>query len=328
MSEPVIIRPTIGRRVWFWPNHDDITSKPTFTYDDPSQPLDAGIAYVHSDKLINVSVADQDGSIHAVMGVPLIQAGEAPPDCGFYCEWMSYQQGQAKKQAVTTQVVDGVNGYQAKAYALESIARAAAAVAPLHTKNSDEFVDRLLAAGIEAIGGPEGPAPTIETKTYGDGVTTTGIAPLPTASPLSASAIEAEIQATGLTAPRVALADIEGAIAKSYFFTAWNGVFGAEAGKLVRETQLGKVGVDVRHCDVTSLALLTFCVLITHNGFTVVGKSDCASPENFDAELDKKRAHADAVNQLWPLLGYELKSKLTGARVRGELAKRNAAAQG
>ena len=57
-------------------------------------------------------------------------------------------------------------------------------------------------------------------------------------------------------------------------------------------------------------ALLTFCVLVLRNGFTVTGESACASPENFDAEIGRKIARANAVNKLWPLMGYALKERL------------------
>ena len=59
-----------------------------------------------------------------------------------------------------------------------------------------------------------------------------------------------------------------------------------------------------------ALGLLTFCVLVLNNGFTVTGESACASPENFDAELGRKIARQNAVNKIWPLMGYELKSAL------------------
>lgn len=109
------------------------------------------------------------------------------------------------------------------------------------------------------------------------------------------SAIEQEIQAKGLTAPRVTPADIESNIETEWYFTAANGV--AASGGVVRS-------------DDDSLRLLTFCVLILRNGFTVTGESACASPENFDAELGRKIARANAVNKIWPLMGYELRSKL------------------
>ncbi|MCY1362259.1 hypothetical protein D3C81_1894390 [compost metagenome] len=56
--------------------------------------------------------------------------------------------------------------------------------------------------------------------------------------------------------------------------------------------------------------MLTFCVLVLRNGFTVTGESACASPENFDAEIGRKIARQNAVAKIWPLMGYELRSKL------------------
>ena len=51
-------------------------------------------------------------------------------------------------------------------------------------------------------------------------------------------------------------------------------------------------------------------MLVLKNGFTVTGESACASPENFDAEVGQKIARRNAVDKIWPLMGYELKSKL------------------
>jgi hypothetical protein len=59
-----------------------------------------------------------------------------------------------------------------------------------------------------------------------------------------------------------------------------------------------------------SLHLLTLCVLTLRNGFTVVGKSACASPANFNQEIGQQVARGDAVRQIWPLLGYELRTTL------------------
>ena len=111
--------------------------------------------------------------------------------------------------------------------------------------------------------------------------------------------IEREIQAKGLTAPRITPADIEGNIVEEHYFTAADGVFGASDGILNNEAS-GPLG------------LLTFCVLVLRNGFTVTGESACASPENFDAEIGKKIARQNAVSKMWALMGYELKSKLAG----------------
>lgn len=55
---------------------------------------------------------------------------------------------------------------------------------------------------------------------------------------------------------------------------------------------------------------LTFCVLVLRNGFTVTGESACASPENFDAEIGRRIARENAVQKIWPLLGFALKERL------------------
>jgi hypothetical protein len=62
--------------------------------------------------------------------------------------------------------------------------------------------------------------------------------------------------------------------------------------------------------DPTALYLLTFCVLTLRNGFTVTGESACASPENFDVQIGRAIARENAVQKIWPLLGYELRTKL------------------
>lgn len=118
--------------------------------------------------------------------------------------------------------------------------------------------------------------------------------------------IEKEIQAKGLTAPRVTPADIEWNIAHEVYFTADDGVLGVAS--------RGNDAQQVFRADAIapsqSLQLLTFCVLVLRNGFTVTGESACASPENFDAEIGRKIARQNAVNKIWPLMGYELKARL------------------
>ena len=52
--------------------------------------------------------------------------------------------------------------------------------------------------------------------------------------------------------------------------------------------------------------------VISHeHTFTVVGKSACASPENFDSEIGAKIARNDAIEKIWPLEGYLLKDRLS-----------------
>ncbi|WP_313281658.1 Gp49 family protein [Delftia tsuruhatensis] len=62
-----------------------------------------------------------------------------------------------------------------------------------------------------------------------------------------------------------------------------------------------------------NLGLLTFCVLRLRNGFTVTGESACASPENFDAAIGRCIARANAVQKIWPLLGFRLRDKLAAS---------------
>lgn len=112
--------------------------------------------------------------------------------------------------------------------------------------------------------------------------------------------IEQLIQAKGKTAPRITPADIEANIVSVHYFTALDGVDGYYKG-----------GVEAQACaNARELGLLTFCVLVLRNGFTVTGESACASPENFDAQIGRQIARANAVQKMWPLMGYELKSRL------------------
>lgn len=95
-----MIKPTIGRRVWYWPRKGD--PKSPFTVLDPGQALDAGVIFVHDDRTVNLSVTDHQGSTHAVHGAFLAQEGDAVPGDGGFAEWMPYQTGQAKKEAAQT----------------------------------------------------------------------------------------------------------------------------------------------------------------------------------------------------------------------------------
>jgi hypothetical protein len=121
--------------------------------------------------------------------------------------------------------------------------------------------------------------------------------------------IEQEIKAKGLTAPRVTPEDIEKNIVSEHYFTAYDGRHGAISNGSYFGREVPKANDD----DLVSLELLTFCVLILRNGFTVTGESACASPENFDAEIGRKIARSNAVNKVWPLMGYALKEKLNKA---------------
>jgi hypothetical protein len=96
-------------------------------------------------------------------------------------------------------------------------------------------------------------------------------------------AIEQQIQAKGLTAPRVRLADIEDAIER----------------------------VDIVKHVSTSGQVLRWAVLNMRNGFAITGRPSCSvSPENDNDELGKKIATDNAISEAWALLGYALKDRL------------------
>lgn len=92
-------------------------------------------------------------------------------------------------------------------------------------------------------------------------------------------AIEKEIQAKGLTAPRVTPERLEEVIVAEDYY-----VFPGSQ--------------------------LTVCCLTLRNGFTVTGESACASPANFNAELGRKIARGHARDKIWALEGYLLREKL------------------
>lgn len=124
-----------------------------------------------------------------------------------------------------------------------------------------------------------------------------------TASPApSCMAIDQEIQDKGLTAPRVTPQHIQSVIASEHYFTAAQGYEKSAADNFC-DDPYPLATPDALH-------LLTFCVLVLKNGFTVTGESACASPENFDPEIGMKIAFENAVNKIWMLEGYLLKEKL------------------
>ena len=109
--------------------------------------------------------------------------------------------------------------------------------------------------------------------------------------------IEQEIQSKNLNAPRLTPEHIDSVIQSVHYFTGNDGIRGSS-------------GDRVSYGKEYPLSLLTFCVLVLENGFTVTGESACASPENFDAEIGKKIAYENARNKIWQLEGYLLKEKL------------------
>jgi hypothetical protein len=110
-------------------------------------------------------------------------------------------------------------------------------------------------------------------------------------------------------APRVSLADIESAISERFDISP-NSLF---VGLGAASIENGKDGSPPKHESVEALKVLSICILVMKNGFTVIGKSAPTSPQNFNAEFGRKFAYEDAIRQLWPLMGFALRDRLTAA---------------
>lgn len=108
---------------------------------------------------------------------------------------------------------------------------------------------------------------------------------------MSDKEIEQEIQAKGLTAPRVTPEDLKDNIA---------------------HTEI------VKHVSVTG-QVLRWAVLTTQDGFAVTGKPSCSvSSENDDPSIGKSIAVENAENELWPLMGYALKQNISNGNSRAQ----------
>lgn len=62
---------------------------------------------------------------------------------------------------------------------------------------------------------------------------------------------------------------------------------------------------------------LTICVLVLNNGFTVVGKSGCVDPANYNKEVGQDYALKDARGKIWELEGYALAVDLHNKKLFG-----------
>lgn len=100
---------------------------------------------------------------------------------------------------------------------------------------------------------------------------------------------------------RVTMEEIEANVRAEVYFT------GAQAAAV--SSSIKSEYVEGEHV-LAPLSSLTFCVLVLRNGFTVTGEGACASPDNFDAEMGRKIARQNAIAKVWPLMGYELRTKI------------------
>jgi|GEM_PF-728390 len=272
-----IIKPTVGRVVHYYPAD--------------GEPLAAIITRVWNDVCINIAYFDGNGAAHSKTSVLLMQDGVLVPDSlapdGDYAAWMPYQKGQAAKtEAVQREAIDHLLGTRIPildqisdlCYAIEkcgaspeltdAVTKASALRDPI-----SELVRQALALGI------------------GAGIV--GVNESPEREPVASDVIKQQIQAKGLTAPRVTLEDIEASIAAEHYFTA------------------GQALAALNHPVSDGLELLTICVIMLRNGTKIVGINYGAiDPAQHSEERGRKAARDNAIDQIWPLLGYELRSRL------------------
>lgn len=79
-----MISPTIGRVVLVYRGKSN-------------QAEPALVAYVFSDRMINVGGFDKNGAPFQATSMQLLQDDDKPMNPGYYAEWMPYQKGQAAK---------------------------------------------------------------------------------------------------------------------------------------------------------------------------------------------------------------------------------------
>lgn len=115
--------------------------------------------------------------------------------------------------------------------------------------------------------------------------------------------------AAAAVAPRVTEVDVLANIAHEVYFTAADGELGGIVRPMIKASDHLTLDLMLEPTHPT-LPLLTFCVLVLKNGFSVTGESACASPENFNPEIGRALARKAAVSKIWAFMGYELRSKL------------------
>jgi hypothetical protein len=94
------IKPSVGRVVLYWPSAND--REVGMVVMDSTQPFSASVAFVHSDRMVNLTVSDHRGGVYIREGIQLVQNdGDDKPlmEGQAHAEWMPYQQAQAAKHA-------------------------------------------------------------------------------------------------------------------------------------------------------------------------------------------------------------------------------------
>ncbi len=305
MNSPVI-KPTVGRVVWFYPSQNTVEAG-FARHADGGGPYAALIAHVWNDRMVNLSVFDANGAAHPRTSVTLHQGEGDVPEQAF-CGWMPYQKGQAAKTEAAekaTVEVPATPQYREPSQRdrLEcALVSGAAAYLATDTNAADS-----IASSIKKVLDVLHPIDVRQQRVPDSVIVALSDMKIPSTA-LSVvdpgpDSLEREIQAKANKAPRVTPAALQAEIVSAHYFTASDGVVGATAA--LTGQALGGVTYQV-----PPLHLLTFCVLVLRNGFTVHGISACASPENYNKEIGERIARENAEREIWPLLGFRLRDEL------------------
>lgn len=104
---------------------------------------------------------------------------------------------------------------------------------------------------------------------------------------------------------KITLEAIEAVIDSEYYFTAEHGIEGA----------MSRLELHTRHPGdglTGTLSQVTFCLIVLRNGTKIVGINyGSVDPSQHSVVDGREYAREDAIRQIWPLLGYELRSKLS-----------------
>lgn len=298
--ERKIITPTVGRKVWFRPNgclnlqvpnHSHYATTPPAIISQ-EQPLDATVVYVWNDRTVNLVVFDHYGFPFVASSVTLVQEGDAIPGIGFYCEWMPYQTGQARKEQAPArednQTAYPSSRHQQMEWALVSGAARQIAADPERARDIANGIKTFLqivsnnGPVIAVQAGPDlSQRDVVATRLQG-----TLEEPLPF-TPMHADGSPADPEKFGVVldarigwamgeAPRVTEQDVRD--------------------QIVGETY-----------TVLPSGRVTVCELTLRNGFTVRGESAVVFIENNVPELGRKYAREDAERKVWMLCGFLLR---------------------
>lgn len=107
-----MIRPTVGRVVWYRPYIKPITAPGMFAnardgYDNamaciPGEPLSAQVVAVAADDCVSLAVTDINAVVHSRHNVLLWQGEGERPTGRRFCEWMPYQKAVAAGEIPAT----------------------------------------------------------------------------------------------------------------------------------------------------------------------------------------------------------------------------------